>query len=218
MPVSSSASLSESARLQFLRRFFHDLATPLSAVSLHLEGADRRLRRGADPAESLTIARTELSRAFELFDKAREILLLPREEPSSFAFDPWVEEVARSFRPGVRVSGETGGRIRADRGALSDAFSAILANAIEVSSEADVSVTRERRDSDLAVRVENPGRLPTPDAEKLFSPGAAGAGKNWGMGLPRARLNAAEAGGTLTLSEDGGRVTATLRIPEEKRP
>ncbi|HLN59392.1 MAG TPA: hypothetical protein VK416_12600, partial [Thermoanaerobaculia bacterium] len=47
----------ESAHRDFLRRFLHDVATPLSAVSLHLEAADRRVRRGADPSESLAIAK-----------------------------------------------------------------------------------------------------------------------------------------------------------------
>ena len=47
-PVSTSSK--DSARKQFLRTFLHDLATPLSAVSLHLEGANRRLSRGEDPA------------------------------------------------------------------------------------------------------------------------------------------------------------------------
>ena len=55
-------------RREFLKRFFHDLATPLSAVSLHLEGADRRARRGADPSDALAVARTELGKAFDLFD------------------------------------------------------------------------------------------------------------------------------------------------------
>src|SRR6266542_1801772 len=34
-----------SAHRDVLRRFLHDLATPLSAVSLHLEAADRRVQR-----------------------------------------------------------------------------------------------------------------------------------------------------------------------------
>ena len=63
------------ARREFLKRFFHDLATPLSAVSLHLEGADRRARRGADPSDALAVARTELGKAFDLFDRGREFLL-----------------------------------------------------------------------------------------------------------------------------------------------
>jgi signal transduction histidine kinase len=213
--VSSSTSSSESARLQFLRRFFHDLATPLSAVSLHLEGADRRLRRGADAFESLDIARSELSRAFELFERGREILLFPGEAGTSFPFDEWVADVVRAFRAEVSVTGATGGRIFADRRSLTEAFESLLANALEFSQRGEVSVARERRDSRLAVVVENTGRLPLEDPERLFSPGVKSSGKNWGMGLPRARLRAAEAGGTLTLEQKRDRVTATLEIPEE---
>jgi hypothetical protein len=58
-----------------LRRFFHDLATPLSGASLHLERASRMAARGEDPEEALTTARRELHRAFELFERGRAELL-----------------------------------------------------------------------------------------------------------------------------------------------
>lgn len=60
-----------------LRRFFHDLATPLSGASLHLERASRMAARGEDPEEALATARRELHRAFELFERGREELLKP---------------------------------------------------------------------------------------------------------------------------------------------
>jgi hypothetical protein len=49
----------------------------------------------------------------------------------------------------------------------------------------------------------------------LFAPRVGGEGKNWGMGLARARLYAADAGGVVSLDQDGERVIATLQIPEE---
>jgi len=58
-----------------LRRFFHDLATPLSAVSLHLERALRLADRGEDPADALRTAREQLDRAFDLLERGREELL-----------------------------------------------------------------------------------------------------------------------------------------------
>ena len=60
-----------------LRRFFHDLATPLSGASLHLERASRLIARGEDPEEALATARRELHRAFDLFERGREELLKP---------------------------------------------------------------------------------------------------------------------------------------------
>ena len=63
-----------------LRKFFHDLATPLSAVSLHMERASRLLTRGADPTEALATARRELERTFELFERGREALLSTSED------------------------------------------------------------------------------------------------------------------------------------------
>jgi len=54
-----------------LRRFFHDLATPLSGASLHLERASRLIARGENAEEALTLARQQLERAFDLFESAR---------------------------------------------------------------------------------------------------------------------------------------------------
>ena len=59
-----------------LRRFFHDLATPLSGLGLHLERAVRLAARGEDPTEALGVAKRELERAFQLFEKGREDLLV----------------------------------------------------------------------------------------------------------------------------------------------
>lgn len=58
-----------------LRQFLHDVATPLSAVALHLEAASRKVTQGEDPSRSLEIARTELAHAFELFERGRDDLL-----------------------------------------------------------------------------------------------------------------------------------------------
>ena len=58
-----------------LRRFFHDLATPLSGASLHLERATRLIERGEDASEALTMVRQQLERAFELFERGRAELL-----------------------------------------------------------------------------------------------------------------------------------------------
>ena len=203
------------ARRQFLRTFLHDLATPLSAVSLHLEGANRRLLRGGDPSESLGIARAELARAFELFEQGRELLLTQSATPEAFLFDEWVERAARGLAAdSVRIEGTTEGRVAGDQSKLGEALSALIVNALE--SEAPLSIFRERRNGRLQVRIENRGLLPTDDPEKLFAPRSSRAGKNWGMGLARARLFAADAGGAVRLTQDGDRVIAILELPEER--
>src|SRR5438445_2030764 len=152
------------ANQQFLARFFHDLATPLSAVSLHLEGADRRLRRGADPSEPLAIARGELFHAIDLFERGRELLLSRPAPDESFSFDDVVAEAVGGRAGGpTRVEGETGGQVRADRAALSQALSELLANALESAGGAPIAVARERARDRLQVRIINPGRLPADD-------------------------------------------------------
>jgi signal transduction histidine kinase len=58
-----------------LRRFFHDVATPLSAISLHLERASRLAARGEDPREALEVVREQLNRALGEFERWRAELL-----------------------------------------------------------------------------------------------------------------------------------------------
>jgi len=203
------------ARLDFLRRLFHDLATPLSAVALHLEGADRRVRRGDDPSSSLATARSELSRAFDLFEKGRDCLLAPSAAPETFFFDEFVASaLSGNGASAVSIEGETGGRVTADRDALSEALAALLTNAVEASGKDLVVVRRGREGGRLTVAIENPGTLEQ-DPERLFSPKCARSGRSWGMGLSRARLSAAAAGGTVHLEQRGERVRAVLELPEE---
>ena len=206
----------DSSRRQFLRTFLHDLATPLSAVSLHLEGASRRFARGEDPSESLEIAKTELGRAFDLFERGRELLLATPGRAETFSFDDWVESALRAYAgDGVVLAGRTGGNVLGDRERLSEALSSLVVNALESASSSPVSVFLERAGGLLQVRIENRGNLSAEDPEKLFAPRAAGSGKNWGMGLARARLYAADAGGVVRLGQDGDRVSAVLALPEE---
>lgn len=65
------------AREEDLKRFFHDFATPLSGLSLHLDRAARLAARGEDPAEALATARQELDKAFDLFERSRAEILAP---------------------------------------------------------------------------------------------------------------------------------------------
>src|SRR6185369_13298731 len=131
-----------SAHRDFLRRFLHDVATPLSAVSLHLEAADRRVRRGGDPLESLAIARAEIARAFDLFDRGRELLLFEASAEESIPFDELVSKAAaRLGGEAVAVRGSTGGFVRADPRALEEAVDALLCNALEAEPGSPVTVS-----------------------------------------------------------------------------
>jgi signal transduction histidine kinase len=207
-------STAASARRDFLRRFFHDLATPLSAVSLHLEGADRKARKGTDPTPALATARSELTKAFDLFGLGRDSLLEDNGPVETLDFDEVVRGASERF-PGVRFEPGAGGRVRAPRRALVSALEALEVNAIEASSAEDVRITTERSDGRLRAVVQNPGALATDNPENLFSPKATRAGKTWGMGLARARLAAADAGGSIRLENREGRVVATLEVPED---
>ena len=58
-----------------LRRFFHDLAGPLSALALQIESANRSVASGKDPAPALARAREELGKVFHHFESGRAALL-----------------------------------------------------------------------------------------------------------------------------------------------
>lgn len=199
-----------------MKRFFHDIATPLSAVSLHLEGADRRIRRGGDPTEALAIARAELGKAFDLFHQGREFLLRTPGPAESVSLDAAVAASAADH-PGVRVEGVTGGNVRADPAVLRSGLSALITNAVEASEPESVVVRLFRKEGRVVATVENPGSLPTDNPEMLFSPKVARAGRAWGMGLSRARAAAAFSGGNVRLEQQPGRVLATLELPEDPR-
>jgi signal transduction histidine kinase len=204
-----------SAHRDFLRRFLHDVATPLSAVSLHLEAADRRVRRGADPSESLAIARAEIGRAFDLFDRSRELLLFEPSAAESVSFDALVSAAAARCGAEAVLEGATGGFVKGDPGAITQAVEALLYNAMEASPGSPVALALRRNGGSLILRIENGGRL-SGEPETLFSPRVAGDGKTWGMGLARARLFCAAAGGAIRLQQDGDRVVTTLELPEEQ--
>jgi hypothetical protein len=106
--------------------------------------------------------------------------------------------------------------VRGDRAALAEAVEALLYNALEASAGNPVTVALGRYDEGLRLRVGNLGRLPG-DPEGLFSPRAAAPGKDWGMGLARARVFCSASGGAVRLEQSGDRVVATLELPEEKR-
>jgi len=175
------------------------------------------VRRGADPSDSLAVAKAEISRAFDLFDRGRELLLFEPLAQESVPFDDLVSAaVSRCGAGGVTLEGSTGGFVRCDRGALAEAVEALLCNALEASAGNPVTVELGRNGGGLRLRVGNRGRLPD-DPDGLFSPRAAAPGKTWGMGLARARVFSAAAGGAVRLEQSGDRVVATLELPEEKR-
>jgi len=75
VPFVTDSPLESAVNADSLRRFFHDVATPLSAVALHLEVANRRAQRGEDPLDAIGTARVELERALKLFETGRASLI-----------------------------------------------------------------------------------------------------------------------------------------------
>jgi C4-dicarboxylate-specific signal transduction histidine kinase len=159
------------------------------------------------------VARAELGKAFDLFDRGREFLLETPENSGALELDSAVRAIAADH--GIPVEGETGGKVRGNPAALKSVLSALVINAVEAGGPNAARIRLSRRGSTLRVEVENPGELPADNTELLFSPKSARAGRNWGMGLPVARVGASDLGGALRLEHQAGVVRATLEIPEE---
>jgi hypothetical protein len=81
-----------------LHAFLRDVSTPLSAVALHLETASRRLSRGEDPAKWIGVAKKELGKALDMFERGRTQILTGQLPPG---------KKPRAARPVIelRVSG-----------------------------------------------------------------------------------------------------------------
>lgn len=87
-----------------LHAFLRDVSTPLSAVALHLETASRRLSRGEDPAKWIGVAKKELGKALDMFERGRTQILtgqLPPARPSRAAktHDRATKNAARTSLP-----------------------------------------------------------------------------------------------------------------------
>ena len=65
-----------------LHAFLRDVSTPLSAVALHLETASRRLSRGEDPAKWIGVAKKELGKALDMFERGRTQILTGQLPPA----------------------------------------------------------------------------------------------------------------------------------------
>jgi hypothetical protein len=65
-----------------LHAFLRDVSTPLSAVALHLETASRRLSQGEDPAKWIGVAKKELGKALDMFERGRTQILTGQLPPA----------------------------------------------------------------------------------------------------------------------------------------
>lgn len=217
------------AMKRFVRRFRHEISTPLSGAALHLEVAARRLQKndGFDRSavlENLRVSQQALESASQMLDWIGEFARADDSVPSAVDLAAVVAGAAEPFREDLRRRG-LGLEIPAGTGGpawfgsaheLSEVVSEITANAFQHASTPGVVRWTVSGDNGAPVLAcESPGALPAGDPEHLFgaAKGAESAGR--GFGLLRARRLAQSNGADLTLAQAGPNVRASLRfLPE----
>jgi signal transduction histidine kinase len=217
------------AMKRFVRRFRHEISTPLSGAALHLEVASRRLRKenGFDRdavLENLRVSQQALESASQMLDWIGEF---SREEdtlPQEIALGSVISQGAEPFREDLRrrglglelPDGVPGPRWFGSARELVEVVSELTANAFQHATAP--GVVRWSVDSDgpsPVVACESPGKLPDGDPEHLFGAAKGSESPGQGFGLLRARRLAQSNGADLTLAQSGGNVRATLRfLPE----
>ncbi|HET9469489.1 MAG TPA: ATP-binding protein [Usitatibacter sp.] len=214
---------------RFVRRFRHEISTPLSGAALHLEVASRRLQKndGFDREavlENLRVSQQALENASQMLDWIGDFARGDDSLPGAVDLGAVVTGAAEPFREDLRRRG-LALELPASSGGpswfgsaheLSEVVSEITANAFQhAGSPGTVRWAVDAREAAPVLTCESPGALPAGDPEHLFgaAKGAQSAGR--GFGLLRARRLAQSNGADLTLAQTGASVRATLRfLPE----
>jgi signal transduction histidine kinase len=214
------------AMKSFLRRFRHEIATPLSGANLHLEVALRRLQKpgGFDmPAvvENLRTCQKSLDSAAQMLELIAETVQDESCEPSEFSLLESLASGAEPLRGEARARGLTlelpsaapGPRWFGSAKVLDSVFAELTRNAVEHSSPPGaIRWTVKEEQSGAVLECRSPGRLPLGDPEHLFGVAKGEGSSGRGFGLLQARLAIQSNGADLTVSQEGGDVCASVRF------
>ena len=214
---------------RFVRRFRHEISTPLSGAALHLEVASRRLQKadGFDRAavlENLRVSQQALESASQMLDWIGEFSRRADDPPEEHALIPLIRGAAEPFREDLKrrglelelPDGGEGPRWFGSAHEIGDVVSEITANAFQHASAPGIvrwSLSGDR--SSPVAACESPGTLPSGDPEHLFGAAKGADSPGRGFGLLRARRLAQSNGADLTLAQAGANVRAELRFLAE---
>jgi signal transduction histidine kinase len=211
----------------FLRRFRHEISTPLSGANLHLEVALRRMQKGggfdlAAVVENLRTCQQSLESAAEMLELIAEAARQEAEGPAEFSLLESLERAAAPLRNEARSRGlmldlpdpAAGPAWFGSAREVESVFSELTRNAVLHSSPpGTIRWTVEDGRGETVLVCRSPGRLPPGDPEHLFGVAKGAASTGRGFGLLRARRAIQSNGGELTFSQEGDDVCAALRFP-----
>lgn len=215
---------------RFVRRFRHEISTPLSGAALHLEVAARRLQKegGFDREavlENLRVSQQALENASQMLDWIGEFSKGEDALPEELVLGAIVAQGAEPFRADLGRRGlslelpstnSDGPRWFGSAHELAEVVSELTANAFQHGrAPGAVRWSIASAGEDPVIVCESPGRLPDGDPEHLFGSAKGSESTGRGFGLLRARRLAQSNGADLVLAQAGDDVRATLRfLPE----
>jgi two-component system sensor histidine kinase BaeS len=216
------------AMKKFIRRFRHEISTPLSGAALHLEVAARRLQKSDSPdraavLENVRVCQQAVEAASRMLDWIGDFSKT-EDPPAEHALAPLLEAAAEPFREDLArrglalemPSGADGPVWFGCAPELSDVISEVTANAYQHAAAPGTVRWSIGGDPDAPLLTcESPGSLPPGDPEHLFGSAKGAESTGRGFGLLRARRLAQSNGADLSLAQTGGSVTARIRFHPE---
>jgi signal transduction histidine kinase len=216
---------------QLAAQLAHEIGTPLSSVSGHIQLA--LLQRDLQPAlrERLEVAAREIERISRIvrdyLDSTRP--LEPERRPT--ALPRLIEEAVELTRgvepsPGATVSCTVDpriGEVITDPGLLRQIMVNLLSNALDaVDRKGKVTVVAKSDGDDVLITITDTGHgIGEDDLRRIFEPfyTTKGRGKGTGLGLAICRQLTAALGGAISVeSETGSGSTFFVRLPRKGAP
>jgi len=214
---------------KFIRRFRHEISTPLSGAALHLEVAARRLQKSDTPdrpavLENIRVCQQSVETASRMLDWIGDFSKA-EEPPAVHALASLLRGAAEPFRQDLQRRGLELELPDAAGGPewfgcapeLAGAISEVTANAFQHAESPGVVRWSIGGEPDAPLlSCESPGSLPPGDPEHLFGSAKGAASTGQGFGLLRARRFAQSNGAELSLAQTGATVTARIRFHREQ--
>ena len=218
---------------QLAAQLAHEIGTPLSSVSGHVQLALRERELPPALRERLDVSAREIERISKIvrdyLDSTRP--LEPERQPT--ALPRLLEEaveIVRGVAPGKQGSQASTwkvapgvGDVVTDPGLLRQIVVNLLSNALDaVDRNGNIELEAHPVDDDVLIRVSDTGHGIAPDdLRRIFEPfyTTKGRGKGTGLGLAICRQLTAALGGTISVESEAGKgSTFFVRIPRQGPP
>ena len=224
------------AQRQFVAAASHDLRTPIAAIGVELELADRPEAEAPELRAAIQAVRADVVSLGQLTDDLLDLAAADTDgralSVSVTALAALVDSVIGRIRPladrrGVGITAVIPDiSIRVDRVRIERALGNVVANAVVhggAGGSVEIVAVIEPLGSSIAIEVldRGPG-IPEGDRMRVLEPferGAAASGRGSGLGLSMARAAVAAHGGTLDVrGREGGGARVVLRLPVAAAP